>query len=231
MKNYNAEYKRWLEFDGLTEEERNKRKDTLRKELYGRDSSLNNLDYWKKTLELRKLEIESGKKDPFTGRGRTTSQDNVNQEEVANNVAELIQDCIDNCEGSNRVFTALLQNRLEDDPALALKLAKEMQEKFALTNEQASASVSFMDSIKGSIIWIAFIDNADGTMYVYVSENKDEIIDVLRQAMSTLTPKEVIENMDEEKVEGADEVSEENKSDEKVIQEMMDDENGQKNQC
>ena len=109
----------------LTEEERNKRKDTLRKELYCRDSSLNNLDYWKKTLELRQLEIDSGKKDPFTGRGRTTSQDNVNQEEVSNNIAEVIQDCIDNCEGSNRVFTALLQNRLEDDPALALKLAKD----------------------------------------------------------------------------------------------------------
>ena len=109
----------------LTEEERSKRKDVLRKELYGRDNSLNNLDYWKKTLELRKLEIESGNKDPFTGRGRTTSQDNVNQEEVAQNIADVVQDCIDNCEGSNRVFTALLQNRLEDDPALALKLTRD----------------------------------------------------------------------------------------------------------
>ena len=38
-----------------------------------------------------------------------------------------------------------------------LYVDKEMQEKFALTNEQASASVSFMDSIRGSIIWIAFM--------------------------------------------------------------------------
>ena len=37
----------------------------------------------------------------------------------------------------------------------------EMQEKFHLTKEQASASVSFMDSIKGSLIWIAFIENGD----------------------------------------------------------------------
>lgn len=43
---------------------------------------------------------------------------------------------------------------------------KEMQEKFSLTNEQASASVSFMDSIRGSIIWIAFIENADGSIRV-----------------------------------------------------------------
>ena len=33
-----------------------------------------------------------------------------------------------------------------------------MQKKLGLTGEQASASVSFMDSIKGSLIWIAFIE-------------------------------------------------------------------------
>jgi phosphoesterase RecJ-like protein len=33
-----------------------------------------------------------------------------------------------------------------------------MQKKLGLTREQASASVSFMDSIKGSLIWIAFIE-------------------------------------------------------------------------
>ena len=40
-----------------------------------------------------------------------------------------------------------------------LFVTKEMQEKFNLTKEQASACVSFMDSIKGSLIWIAFIEN------------------------------------------------------------------------
>ena len=40
-----------------------------------------------------------------------------------------------------------------------LFVTKEMQEKFNLNKEQASASVSFMDSIKGSLIWIAFIEN------------------------------------------------------------------------
>lgn len=47
-----------------------------------------------------------------------------------------------------------------------LYVDNEMQEKFALTNEQASSSVGFMDSIKGSLIWIAFIDNPDGTIRV-----------------------------------------------------------------
>lgn len=35
---------------------------------------------------------------------------------------------------------------------------KAMQKKFKLTTEQASASVSYMDSIKGSLIWLAFIE-------------------------------------------------------------------------
>lgn len=38
---------------------------------------------------------------------------------------------------------------------------REMQEKFHLTQEAASGAVSFLDSIKGSIIWLAFIENND----------------------------------------------------------------------
>ena len=41
-----------------------------------------------------------------------------------------------------------------------------MQEKFSLTQEKASAVVSCLDSIRGSIIWLAFIDNDDGTTRV-----------------------------------------------------------------
>lgn len=41
-----------------------------------------------------------------------------------------------------------------------------MREKFGLTLEQASAAVSYMDSIKDSLIWIAFIENGDGTTRV-----------------------------------------------------------------
>jgi phosphoesterase RecJ-like protein len=38
---------------------------------------------------------------------------------------------------------------------------KAMQKKFALTSEQASACVSFMESIRGSLIWTAFIENVE----------------------------------------------------------------------
>lgn len=41
-----------------------------------------------------------------------------------------------------------------------------IQEKFGLTLENASAAVSYMDSIKGSLIWIAFIDTPDGSIRV-----------------------------------------------------------------
>lgn len=43
---------------------------------------------------------------------------------------------------------------------------KAMQEKFGLSREDASASVSYMDSIKGSLIWIAFIESDDGVIRV-----------------------------------------------------------------
>ena len=41
-----------------------------------------------------------------------------------------------------------------------------MQKKFSLSHEQASACVSYMDSIKDSLIWLAFIESDDGTIRV-----------------------------------------------------------------
>lgn len=47
-----------------------------------------------------------------------------------------------------------------------LHVTKAVQEKFGLTFETASTAVSYMDSIKDSLIWLAFIDNTDGTIRV-----------------------------------------------------------------
>ena len=47
-----------------------------------------------------------------------------------------------------------------------LYVDNEMQKKWNLTKEDASESVGFMSGIKGSICWIAFIDNSDGTIRV-----------------------------------------------------------------
>ena len=42
----------------------------------------------------------------------------------------------------------------------------EMQKKFNLSREDASTCVSFLEYIRGSLIWCAFIDNPDGTIRV-----------------------------------------------------------------
>ncbi len=43
---------------------------------------------------------------------------------------------------------------------------EEIEKEFNLTSESASAAVGYMDSIKGSLIWMAFIDNGDGSTRV-----------------------------------------------------------------
>ena len=40
-------------------------------------------------------------------------------------------------------------------------ISKEIQEKFSLSTEQASNSVSFLSGIKGCLIWLAFIEYGD----------------------------------------------------------------------
>ena len=45
-------------------------------------------------------------------------------------------------------------------------VTKAIQEKFGLTMESASSCVSYMDSIRGSLIWLAFIENDDGSYRV-----------------------------------------------------------------
>ena len=65
-------------------------------------------------------------------------------------------------------FKAHVYNKMKrtENGVAYIHVTAAMQEKFGLTQEQASASVSYLDSIRGSMIWIAFIDNADGTIRV-----------------------------------------------------------------
>ena len=48
--------------------------------------------------------------------------------------------------------------KITENGVAYLFVTKAMQKKLGISKEQASASVSFMDSIKGSLIWIAFIE-------------------------------------------------------------------------
>ena len=58
------------------------------------------------------------------------------------------------------------QMQITENGVAYLHVTREMQELFSLTYEEASASVSYMESIKNSLIWIAFIDNDDGSIRV-----------------------------------------------------------------
>jgi len=58
---------------------------------------------------------------------------------------------------------------------------REMQEKFSLNLEQASAVVGTLDSIRGCICWIAFIDNPDGTIRVRLRSRFVKISDLAEQ--------------------------------------------------
>ena len=68
----------------------------------------------------------------------------------------------------NLKFEGYLQKKMKitDGGVAYLHVTKGMQKRFKLSSEDASATVSIMEKIKGSIIWIAFIDNADGSIRV-----------------------------------------------------------------
>ena len=51
--------------------------------------------------------------------------------------------------------------KITENGVAYVHIDKATQEKFGLTTETASTSVGFMDSIKGCLCWIAFIDNCD----------------------------------------------------------------------
>ena len=65
-------------------------------------------------------------------------------------------------------FQAYVYNRLKmtENGVVYLHVTDKMREKFDLTFEEACASVSYMDSIKNSLIWIAFIDAPNGEIRV-----------------------------------------------------------------
>ncbi|MBQ7316437.1 MAG: bifunctional oligoribonuclease/PAP phosphatase NrnA [Clostridia bacterium] len=56
--------------------------------------------------------------------------------------------------------------KISENGVAYLYVSRAMQEKFGLTFEEACASVSYMDSIKNSLIWISFIEADDGNIRV-----------------------------------------------------------------
>ncbi len=68
--------------------------------------------------------------------------------------------------------------KISENGVVSLFVTKRMKKKFRLTNEDASASVSYMEGIKNSLIWVAFIDTGDGKIRVRLRSRYVEINDL-----------------------------------------------------
>lgn len=56
--------------------------------------------------------------------------------------------------------------KISENGVASIYISLPMQKEFNLSSEDASAAVSYLDSIKGSLIWIAFIECQDGSVRV-----------------------------------------------------------------
>lgn len=89
--------------------------DELRKDLYSKEKvqNLSNLDFIKKTLILREKIMDNGEQDPFLPSGANSQVTSIDVEE-AEKVADVLEQCVEQANGSSEVFTALLQSRMSD---------------------------------------------------------------------------------------------------------------------
>ena len=86
----------------------------LRAKLFGPDAQeINNLEYIKSALELRKQLILKGEQDPFLPAGEKITPTH-DDELAAQRVADVLQECIDYANGDSAVFTNELQRRTRD---------------------------------------------------------------------------------------------------------------------
>lgn len=82
--------------------------DEIRDELFNHEHT--NLDYVKLALELRSTLIAKGERDPFLPYG-TQIAPTVEDEQAAEKVAQVYQECIDYADGDPKLFTQELQRR------------------------------------------------------------------------------------------------------------------------
>jgi hypothetical protein len=87
---------------------------SLRKDLFSGEVELDNLEYCKKTLELRNLIKEETGQDIFLPSGNGYTPDG-NDIEAAERTARIMQECIDKSNGDSGVFTSLLSSQIPND--------------------------------------------------------------------------------------------------------------------
>ena len=76
------------------------------------EDGLSNLEMVKRELKYREAFMKKFKKDPFA-----PNNDNMTQydQERAAAIAEVMQECVNECEDNPNLFTALLNERIKDD--------------------------------------------------------------------------------------------------------------------
>lgn len=84
---------------------------SLRNELYGGRYEGTDLDYAAKTLQLRKLIMDSGKPDPAVSCGQKTAPEEYDYENCQA-VCDQIQECIDYANGDDAIFRSELMRRV-----------------------------------------------------------------------------------------------------------------------
>ena len=83
--------------------------DDLCKKLFVEDNSMSDIEYVTNALNLRKARIASGERDPFL-----PDSPEDRDIEIAQNVAEVLEECVRLANGDNTSFIALLQGRMKD---------------------------------------------------------------------------------------------------------------------
>ena len=68
--------------------------------------------------------------------------------------------------------------KISENGVAWLYVDKRMQKKFKLSTEEASASVSYMDSIKNALVWVAFIEQPNGEIRVRMRSRFMPISDI-----------------------------------------------------
>lgn len=97
--------------------DKKKRMEELKSQLYGKsidDSNMTNLDYIKDTLELRNLIIEQGGDDPFLGIRKKGVVVTENDYEKAQNIADTLQEMVEEADGSADAFRTIYARRVVD---------------------------------------------------------------------------------------------------------------------
>lgn len=89
--------------------------DELRKKLFNKDANLSNLEYVETALKLRNALIEKGERDPFLPVGDRVTE-TAEMYDIAQRVADGLQECVDFADGDSGIFTAQLQRITKDTP-------------------------------------------------------------------------------------------------------------------